>query len=289
MHNRREWGELPAMTLVGAQQWIQQGSPNDSGWQVPEHTVEEISLKAAAFAIVIPVLNEGDRLSLQLARMKTFVADCDVIVADGNSTDEGTTADRMRPFGVRTILRKLGGPRGLSTGMRMGYAYALREGYFGIIQLDGNGKDGVEAIPEYVRLLREGADCVLGSRYLPGGASVNTPWMRDIAIRFVHAPLISLAAGRRMTDTTNSFRAFSRRFLLDPRVQPFRDVFIGYNLPYYLAVRAARLGYHVEDVAVVRAYPTNERVPTKIRGLTSHLGIMIEVLSTLGGLYDPDR
>ena len=44
-----------------------------------------------------------------------------------------------------------------------------------------------------------------------------------------------------MTDTTNSFRAFSAGFLSDPRVAPFRAVFDSYNLPYYLAVRAAEL------------------------------------------------
>jgi hypothetical protein len=189
---------------------------------------------------------------------------------------------------VRAILRLVGAP-GLSTGMRMAYAYALRQGYLGIVQIDGNDKDGVDAIPLYIKLLADGADCVLGSRYLPGGSAINTPWLRDVAIRFIHAPLISCAARRRMTDTTNSFRGFSRRFLLDPRVQPFRRVFVRYNLPYYLAVRAARLGYRVEDVPVVRAYPAGQPAPTKIRGLKGYAGIMLELLSTVTGAYNPHR
>ncbi len=92
-----------------------------------------------------------------------------------------------------------------------------------------------------------------------------------------------------MTDTTNSFRGFSRRYLLDPRVRPFRHVFASYNLPYYLAVRAARLGYHVEDVPVVRAYPKDEAAPTKIRGLKGYFGIMMELLNTVIGTYNPRR
>ncbi len=136
----------------------QMRSLDDREWQLPEHTIEELAPKAKDFCIVIPVLNEGERLSRQLSRMRRFCDECDIVVADGNSTDGCTAAERMRPLGVRTVLRKLGPPGGLSTGMRVGYAYALRQGYLGIIQIDGNDKDGVEAIPEYVRLLRRGAE-----------------------------------------------------------------------------------------------------------------------------------
>lgn len=63
------------------------------------------------------------------------------------------------------------------------------------------------------------------SRYLPGGVSENTPALRDLAIRWIHAPALSLASGFHWTDTTQGFRAYRRRVLLDPRVAPFRDLF----------------------------------------------------------------
>jgi len=53
-------------------------------------------------------------------------------------------------------------------------------------------------------------------------------------VRILHAPLVSLASRFRYTDTTNGFRGYSRRFLEDPRVAAFRDVFPGYELHYYL-------------------------------------------------------
>jgi dolichol-phosphate mannosyltransferase len=274
------------MTETISQNATQNLPSNGLDWQLPEHVIEELAPKRHDYCIVIPVLNEGERISRQLGRMMQFCGDCDIVIADGNSTDGCTTLEQMELFGVRAILRKLG-PGKMSAQMRMGYAYALRQGYLGIIQIDGNNKDGVEAIPEYVQLLREGADCVLGSRYLHGGAAINTPFIRDIAVRFIHSPLISLAAGRRMTDTTNSFRAFSRRFLFDRRVKPFRDVFMRYNLPYYLAVRAAQLRYRVDDVPVVRAYPNDASVPTKIHGLKEYFGIIAEVLHTVIGTYTP--
>ena len=93
-------------------------------------------------------------------------------------------------------------------------------------------------------------DHIQGSRYIAGGVAENTPLLRHLAVKFIHAPLISLAARHRYTDTTNGFRAYSRRFLTDRRVRPFRDVLSGYEMHYYLAIRAARLGFRVTELPV---------------------------------------
>ena len=98
-------------------------------------------------------------------------------------------------------------------------------------------KVGAEILDE----LSRGADFVQGSRYLPGGEGVNTPFLREAGVRLLHAPAISLVAGHWYTDTTNGFRAYSARFLRDERVAPFRDVFHDYELHYYQSIRAARL------------------------------------------------
>ena len=171
--------------------------------------------------------------------------------------------------------------------MRMAFAYALEEGYEGIIVIDGNGKDDPSAIPRFVELLDEGYDHVQGSRYVPGGHAIRTPLLRALGVRFVHAPLISLAARHRYTDTTNGFRGYSRRFLSDARVPPLRDVFMGYELHYYLAIRAARLGFRVTETPVTRAYPPHGAIPSKIRGARGNLGIMATLLRAVTLQYDP--
>ena len=95
----------------------------------------------------------------------------------------------------------------------MAYAWCLDEGYAGIVTIDGNGKDGVEAIDAFVAKLEAGFAYVQGSRYRPGGEAVNTPLERKIAGRLIHAPLLSLAGRRWYTDTTNGFRAYSAVYL----------------------------------------------------------------------------
>jgi len=187
---------------------------------------------------------------------------------------------------VRALLVKTG-PGKLSAQMRMLLDWAVNEGYEGFVFIDGNGKDGVEAIPSFFAALDEGFDYVQGSRYIPGGEEINTPWDRKIGVALLHAPLISLAAGFRYTDTTNGFRAVSRRVVLDERVQPFRDIFDTYNLHYYLSVRIPRLGFRVRELPVRRAYPDKGPTPSKISGVSAKLYIIRLLLKAVFGCYNP--
>jgi len=256
------------------------------GWSVPQGEVHELSPRAHRYCLLIPVINEGERILAQLARVRDVGADVDVVVADGGSTDGSNDPEVLRGLGVSTLIVKRDTGR-LSAQLRLGMAHALQQGYDGVITVDGNGKDDVAAVPSFVRALEEGAGFVQGSRYVPGGQAVNTPRSRDLAIKLVHAPVTTLAARKRYTDTTNGFRGHSAALLRDPRVAPFRDVFDTYELLAYLPIRAARLGYRCLELPVTRAYPATGATPTKIHGLGAQLDLL-KILGTAAvGGYDP--
>jgi dolichol-phosphate mannosyltransferase len=254
-------------------------------WAVPEYTVTEWGERRSSYALCVFVLNEGERIRAQLERMQPLTKHVDLLIADGGSTDGAVAPDVLTRYGVRALLTKRG-PGRLSAQMRMALAYAMECGYEGVVVMDGNNKDDPSAVPVFLQLLRTGYDHVQGSRYVPGGVALHTPWSRHFAVKLLHAPLISLVAGFRYTDTTNGFRAYSRRLLLDERVAPFRAVFTGYELHYYLAIRAARLGFHVCETPVTRAYPQGS-TPTKIRGIRGNLLILRTLWKACRGHYDP--
>jgi glycosyltransferase involved in cell wall biosynthesis len=253
---------------------------------VPEHRVVRFTPKSHRYCCAIFVLNENGRLHAQLDRMQAIAGSVDIIVADGGSTD-GSVADAvMRSLGVRALLIKTG-PGKLGAQMRMALAFAIDEGYDGVVVIDGNNKDDPSAIPAFVKALESGIDHAQGSRFIPGGHAENTPLSRLLGIKLLHAPLLSFAAGRRYTDTTNGFRAYSRRLLLDPRVAPFREIFAAYELHYYLAIRAARLGFRVEELPVTRVYPRHGPVPTKISPIRGNLKILGTLWRAVRHRYDP--
>jgi hypothetical protein len=136
-------------------------------------------------------------------------------------------------------------------------------------------------------MLGAGWDHVQGSRFVPGGHHENTPLERLIAVKLVHAPLMSIFSKFRYTDTTNGFRAYSREFLLDPRVQPFRDDFMTYELHYYLAHRAPELKFRTTEIPVSRVYPAGEAAPTKIHSWRGKADLMRQLLNACFHKYDP--
>jgi len=251
-------------------------------WQVPEFQCREFYGKRSDVCVCTPVINEGHRIRTLLERMRrlNLMENFDVLIADGGSTDGSLEEGYLRTMGMRTLLTKVG-PGKLGAQMRMAMAYGIEQGYTGFVFIDGNNKDDPEAIPRFISMLEDGYDFVQGSRHMPGGRGINTPIIRHYGVKYLHSPLISLAARRRFTDTTNGFRAYSRRLLLDPRVQPFRDVFWTYEILFYLAIRASRLGFRVTEIPTTRAYPYNEKSPTKIspiRGTMNLLKILMQAV-----------
>jgi dolichol-phosphate mannosyltransferase len=253
---------------------------------VPAHERFNFGPKRHRYAIAVFCIDENGRVRAQLERMAPYADHADIIVADGGSTDNSLDLDRLDGFRLRTLLINRDEGR-LSAQMRMAIGFVVEQGYEGMVVIDGNGKDDVSAIPRFLDLLDEGYDHVQGSRYMAGGRGVNTPLSRNIGVRLIHAPLISLAARHRYTDTTNGFRAYSRRLLTDPRVSPLREIFLGYELHYYLAIRAARLGFKCIETPVTRVYPAGQTAPTKIRGIRGNLAVLKTLANAVRGAYDP--
>lgn len=253
--------------------------------QVPDYEVAEFRPKKSRYVVVLFVINEGEKVRKQLQGMARLAEDFDVVVADGGSTDGSLDEPSLRSWDVRALLTKRG-PGKLSAQMRMAFAWSLDEGYAGVVTIDGNGKDDFTAVPEFVRLLDAGVDHVQGSRFIAGGRAVNTPLTRLIAVRVVHAPLISLAARKRHTDTTNGFRGYSARLLGDERIAAFREVFSRYELHYHLAIESSRdPRFRTAETPVTRSYPRSGKTPTKISPVRGNAGVLRQVAFAALGRY----
>lgn len=257
---------------------------------VPRFLCEEFSPKANRYVLLIPVINEGDRIISELTRAHTHEINlhADIVICDGGSTDGSMERERLKHLGVNTLLTKQDeGKQGAQ--LRMGIWWALQRGYEGVLTIDGNDKDSIEDVPQFIEKLKEGYDFVQGSRFVKGGHAVNTPLFRLVSVRLLHAPIISITAKHWFTDTTNAYRGYSAKYLKDKRVQPLRDIFMTYELLAYLSVRASQLGYKVCEIPVTRAYPPKGKVPTKISFWKGNTELMKILLKNLFGLYRPKR
>jgi len=254
---------------------------------VPEFICDEYAPKNAKYCLLIPIINENGRIQKELLRAQKAEINkiIDIVICDGGSTDGCTSANELQSLGVNTLLTKTGsGKQGAQ--LRMGFWWALERGYDGFVTIDGNNKDSIEDVPMFISKLDEGFDFVQGSRFVKGGKAINTPLIRYIAVRLIHAPIISLTAGKWFTDTTNAFRAHSNRYITHPDVQPFRDIFNSYELLAFLSVKASRIGLKTCEIPVTREYPKNEKIPTKIKGFRGNKLLLKILFENAKGKYN---
>jgi len=258
----------------------------NTDWEVPSYERQLWQGKEHDYCVIIPVINEGARIRNLLSRMAAVNVHtyADIIIVDGGSRDGSLELSALKELSVSGLLLKTG-PGKLSSQLRCGYAFALEQGYKGIVTIDGNDKDDPDAIPQFIEALKQGYDFVQASRFVKGGVAENTPASRDFAIRFIHAPMLSLFSGFKWTDTTQGFRAYSRKMLLDPRVAPFRNIFQTYELLAYLSYRAPKLGFRCIEIATVRRYPKGE-VPTKISAISGNWAVLSILFSACFGKYN---
>ncbi|HKS82419.1 MAG TPA: glycosyltransferase family 2 protein [Candidatus Acidoferrales bacterium] len=220
---------------------------------------------AAIFAF-----NEGEKIKRTISRHPA-TRDYDLLVMDDGSTDG---ALESLPKDGWLHLRNASN-HGIGAAMKKVFDYAIENNYDVLVIQAGNDKDEPNEIPRLLDPIRGGqADFVQGSRFLPGGGYGSTPAYRILATRFVHPMLFSAFVGKRVTETTNGFRAFKTEILRDPRINWRQQWLDKYELEPYLLFRAIRLGYRHCEVPVTKIYPPRRLGYTKMKPITGWWSIM---------------
>jgi dolichol-phosphate mannosyltransferase len=258
-------------------------------WEVPDFRIDFWDGKTSDYCVIVPVINEGERIREFVKRLEANRIDsiADIIIVDGGSTDGSLDHAFLRSHRVRGLLTKTGSGK-LSAQLRVAYAWALASKHLGVITIDGNNKDDPSEISAIIDKLREGYDFVQASRFIAGGRGVNTPLVRALAIKLIHAPLLSVFSGFSWTDTTQGFRGYSSKLLSSPGISIFREVFSSYELLVYLSYISPRLGFRCIEVPSTRVYP-NGRVPTKITSFHGNLSLLKCLCAALLGRYTPSN
>jgi len=223
--------------------------------------------------------NEGEKIRRTLARHPTDRS-YDLLVVDDGSTDGALD---VVDSGV--IVRRNETNRGIGASMKAVFEYAIERGYEVLVIQAGNDKDDPLEIPALLEPIQSGrADIVQGSRFLHGGRHGNMPRHRVIATGLVHPLIFSIAAGKRVTESTNGFRAMRTALLRDRRIDWRQDWLDRYELEPYVLLKAIKLGYRHCEVPVTKIYPAGKVSYTKMRPFTDWWSILRPVVYVGVGL-----
>ena len=227
--------------------------------------------------LVCPVaFNENVKLRSVIERfLRSPVRDrADYLIVDDCSTD--STTEMIQSFaasGVKTIKHST--RSGVGSAIRTAIGYARKEGYDILVIMAGNDKDNPEEIPRLIDpILNENFDFVQGSRYKnKDGSGGDMPFYRKLGTRF-HPFLMTLITGRKLTDTTNGFRAFKLSIFDDKRIDIDQSWLEQYELEPYLLYKAIKLGYKFTEAGVTKIYPSRKLGYTKMKPIIGWWSIM---------------
>jgi glycosyltransferase involved in cell wall biosynthesis len=168
--------------------------------------------------VVLPTYNEAENIVGLLRAVRAAAPEADVLVVDDSSPD-GTAAlaeESAAELGRIKVLRRAG-KQGLGAAYRHGFTMAFDEGYDVIVSMDSDFSHDPAMIATMLQLVSGGADAVIGSRYVPGGSTVDWPLRRRLLSRWGNrytAAVLRLP----VSDCTSGFRAYRAEALraIDP-------------------------------------------------------------------------
>ncbi|HMS87187.1 MAG TPA: polyprenol monophosphomannose synthase [Acidimicrobiales bacterium] len=212
--------------------------------------------------VVVPTYQEADNIAVLLRAVRATMPEASVLVLDDDSPDgTGALAEEVgAEVGNVTVLHRTA-KEGLGAAYREGFAWALAHDIDVVVQMDCDLSHDPGAIPALVERLDHPTDpveCVIGSRYVPGGSTPNWPLHRRLLSRYGNR-YTAAVLGLGVHDVTSGFRAYRVEALR--AIHPETTRSSGYAFMSELARRLAHEGHPMAEVPITfvdRAYGTSK-------------------------------
>lgn len=200
--------------------------------------------------VLIPTYNERENVSAMIDKVFSLPVEFDILVIDDGSPDG--TADIVRerqkdyPDRLHLLCRK--GKLGLGTAYLAGFRWGLERDYDYIIEMDCDFSHNPDDLPRLVAAAEEGADVVIGSRYVQGVNVVNWPMSR-LLMSYCASIYVRTVTGMPVHDATAGFVCYSRRVL--ERMDLDKVEMKGYGFQIEMKYSAWKLGFKIREVSII--------------------------------------
>ncbi|AWB85316.1 polyprenol monophosphomannose synthase [Mycetocola zhujimingii] len=219
--------------------------------------------------VVIPTYNERENVTAIVGRVRTATAHVDVLVVDDNSPDgTGEVADGLAASDAAVFVLHRAAKNGLGMAYGEAFRWALARGYSRIVEMDADGSHAPEQLPALLSAADDGADVVLGSRWVPGGGVENWPRYRELLSRGGSA-YARFVLGLPQRDVTGGYRVFTARALSSIRLEDVHSQ--GYGFQVDMLFHAQRAGLVIVEVPIT--FVEREFGESKMTG-----GIVLEAM-----------
>ena len=200
------------------------------------------------FLIVLCTYNERENLQALVSEIRRYAPSADILVIDDNSPDgTGELAEKIarKMAGVFVIHRQ--GKLGLGSAVILGLRFARNEGYDFALTMDADFSHHPRHLPTFIKLAPE-YDVVIGSRYIPGGGSLNWPLWRRLISRTINL-FCRVVLQIRVHDASGGFRCY--RLGSVARINLDRISSKGYTFQEEMLLRLHRAGLRFAELPII--------------------------------------
>ena len=199
--------------------------------------------------VIIPTFNERENLPIIHRRLKDACPDVHLLIVDDNSPDgTGDLADKLSEADPYIQVLHRTGKEGLGPAYIAGFHWAMERGCDIVVEMDADGSHQPEQLPDLLAaLLRAGVDGVIGSRWVPGGRTVNWPKSRQLLSRAGNS-YARVMLGVPLRDITGGYRAYRTSALQAISLDTVESA--GYCFQIDVALRMIQEGLRIVEVPI---------------------------------------
>lgn len=201
--------------------------------------------------VIIPTYNEKENIERIIRKVFSLKKDFDILIVEDNSPD-GTAQivhRLMEEFENRLFILERKGKLGLGTAYIAGFKWGLDNEYDYIFEMDADfSHNPDDLIRLYKAAAEDGADAVIGSRYIKGVNVVNWP-MGRVLMSYYASKYVRIVTGLKIMDTTAGFMCWTRRVLETIDLDSIK--FVGYAFQIEMKYTTYKLGFKIVEVPII--------------------------------------
>ena len=200
--------------------------------------------------VIIPMYNEIENAAAIIDAVLALPVPFDILVIDDNSPDgtAGVVKEKMAEYPGRVHLIERAGKLGLGTAYIAGFKDCVARGYDYICEMDADFSHNPADLVRLRQAAVDGADVVVGSRYVTGVNVVNWP-MGRVLMSFYASKYVRLITRMPVHDTTAGFVCYRRRVL---EALPLDKIkFKGYAFQIEMKFTAYKYGFKVVEEPII--------------------------------------